>query len=147
MLTPVPMLCPYSSCFLATLLDVIHRLKTTPLSDDPGKSGYYFHYALNVDISEANIVEEFVNNSQAKRWHVNSLELFKRAFETGEFYLPRKNSDGRKSQIFTITQLCLVYIDMKEHEYLNMTELICMQTETVLIRRTQKTKNIGDIDF
>ena len=147
MLTPVPLSCPYNSCFLATPLDVIHRLKTTPLSDDAGKSGYYFHYALHVDISEGNIVEEFVNNSQSKRCHVNALELFKKAFETGEFYLPRKNSDDRKSQILTITHLCLVCIDMKKHEYLNMTELICMQTETVLIRRKQKTKNIGDIDF
>ena len=36
---------------------------------------------------------------------------------------------------------------MKEHEYLSMTELICMQTETVQIRRMQKTPNIGKIDF
>ena len=28
-----------------------------------------------------------------------------------------------------------------------MTEVICMQTETVQIRRTQKTPNIGDIDY
>ena len=36
---------------------------------------------------EANIVEGFVNNSQAKRWHVNAIELFERAYESGEVYL------------------------------------------------------------
>ena len=40
------------------------------------KSGYYFDYVLDAVISEANIVEGFVNNSQAKRWHVSGLELF-----------------------------------------------------------------------
>ena len=56
----------------------------------------------------------------------------------GEFYLPREYREGHKSQILTITQLCLVCIDMKEHEYLNMCELICMQTETLQVRKNAK---------
>ena len=53
----------------------------------------------------------------------------------GEFHLPRENREGRKNQILTITQFCLVCIDMKEHEYFNMRELICIQIETLQVRK------------
>ena len=98
----------------------------------------FWLYALNADISQANIVERFVNNSQAKRWYVNALELFKTALESGEFYLLGKLRGRHKSQILIITQFCIIFIDMKDHEYLNMCELICIQTETVQVRKNAK---------
>ena len=70
----------------------------------------FWFYALKASISEVNIVDEFVYNSQEKKRNVDALELFKRAFEGGEFCLSRKNRENsRKSNPYNYVALFSIY--------------------------------------